>query len=146
MRAVGQVGETKKWDILGIGLSALCAVHCLAIPFLIGVLPLLGLGFVADHEFEWVMIAIISLLAGLSYFNGYRRHKRAVVWVFFLVGALTFVVIRPLVSHDHGHEHFHGFELHHFATVFGGTVFALGHWKNWHWHRPSCKKSCCSER
>ncbi|MBK1875384.1 MerC domain-containing protein [Pelagicoccus mobilis] len=144
MEVVMQEGETKKWDILGIGLSILCGIHCLSVPFLMGVLPMLGLDFMADHGFEWAMMGIIFLVAGVTYFNGYRRHRRAGVWGFFAVGVLIFAVIRPMLSHDHGHDHFHGFEAHHIATIIGGSVFVLGHWKNWHWHKPSCKKECCS--
>lgn len=145
MEAVAEETETKKWDIVGMGLSVLCAIHCLSVPFLMGVLPMLGLDFVGDLGFEWVMTSIIFLVAGVTYFNGYRRHRRAGVWVFFVIGVIIFTVIRPMLGHDHGHGHFHGFEPYHFATIIGGTVFVLGHWKNWHWHKPSCAKPCCSD-
>lgn len=148
MEAIAQEGETKKWDMVGIGLSVLCAIHCLSVPFLIGVLPMLGLDFVADHGFEWVMVSIITLIAGVTFFNGYRRHRRAGVWVFFAIGVFIFAVVRPLLMHDHhghGHSHSHGPDFHNIATILGGLAFVLGHWKNWHWHKPSCKKSCCSE-
>lgn len=135
MQAVAERRETKKWDIVGIGLSILCAVHCLSIPFLMGVLPMAGLGFVVDHEFEWVMMGIIFAVAGTTYVSGYRRHKRTAVFVFLAIGILIFAAIRPLLP-----EH-----LHPIATILGGCVFVFGHWKNWHWHRPSCKEPCCSE-
>ena len=134
MEAVAQQSETRKWDIVGIGLSVLCGIHCLSVPFLIGVLPMLGLDFMADHEFEWVMMSIIFVVAGLTYLNGYRRHRRAGVWAFFAIGVITFAVVRPMLDHD----------LHPLATLVGGAVFILGHWKNWHWHKPSCHKPCCS--
>lgn len=142
MEAVMQETETKKWDIVGIGLSVLCAIHCLSVPFLMGVLPMVGLEFVANHEFEWVMMSIIFTVAAVTYFNGYRRHRKAAVWAFFAIGVLVFSVIRPLVYHDH--DHGHGIDLHNIATLVGGFVFVLGHWKNWHWHKATCKKPCCS--
>lgn len=136
MQAVAQQVETKKWDVVGIGLSVLCAIHCLSVPFLMGALPLLGLDFVANHEFEWVMMSFIFIVAGLSYYNGYRRHKHAAIFVFLLLGVLVFAVVRPFLP-----EH-----LHSIATIIGGCVFVAGHWKNWHWHRPSCHEPCCSRK
>lgn len=134
MEAVVEVTETKKWDVFGIGLSVLCAIHCLSVPFLMGVLPLVGLDFVADHEFEWVMMSFIFIVAGWSYVNGYRRHGKVGIFVFLAIGVLIFAGIRPFLPE----------ELHPVATISGGLVFVLGHWKNWHWHKPSCKKPCCA--
>ncbi|MBD5779277.1 MerC domain-containing protein [Pelagicoccus sp. NFK12] len=136
--------ETKKWDLAGISLSVLCAIHCLSVPFLMGVLPMFGLDFVGNHEFEWVMMGIIFLVAGISYVNGFRRHGRKAIFAFFVAGVVIFTVVRPLLGHDHHHDHVHVNDLHHIATVVGGLVFVLGHWKNWHWHKPSCHKPCCS--
>ncbi|MDQ8184518.1 MerC domain-containing protein [Pelagicoccus sp. SDUM812002] len=129
-----QTVETRKWDVAGIGLSVLCAIHCLSVPFLMGVLPLVGLDFVADHGFEWVMMSLIFAVAGLSYFNGYRRHGRKAIFTFLAVGMIIFAGIRPVLEEG----------LHPVATILGGCVFVLGHWKNWHWHKPSCRKPCCS--
>ena len=123
---------TRKWDVVGIGLSVLCAIHCLSVPVLIGVLPLLGLEIVANHEFEWVMMAIIFVVAGLTYLHGYRRHGRKAVFCFLIVGVAVFLGIRPFVTE----------ELHPLATVAGGMTFILGHWKNWHWQRPCCRSAC----
>lgn len=134
MSSVVESGETKKWDVAGISLSILCAIHCLSVPFLVGVLPLLGLDFMADHGFEWVMMALIFSVAAISYYSGYRRHRHKAIFAFLFIGILVFALVRPFLPED----------LHSIATLAGGTVFILGHWKNWHWHRPSCHEPCCS--
>ena len=41
-------------DWLGIGASVLCAIHCAAMPFVVGLLPLIGLSFLADPAFQGV--------------------------------------------------------------------------------------------
>lgn len=130
MDAIVQDSETKRWDVAGIGLSILCGIHCLSVPFLMGAFPLLGLDFVANHEFEWVMMILIFVVAGLGYYHGYRRHRKAAVFGFLAVGVVIFAGIRPLLPE----------ELHPVATICGGVAFILGHWKNWHWHRPSCSR------
>ena len=128
--------ETKKWDAVGIGLSMLCAVHCVSVPILLSVLPMTGLGFVANHEFEWVMMGIIFVVAGVTFVRGYRRHRNRGVFVFFALGLVIFLFVRPFVPED----------WHPFATIAGGLAFIAGHWKNWHWHRPTCRKPCCTPK
>ncbi|MDQ8202100.1 MerC domain-containing protein [Pelagicoccus sp. SDUM812003] len=134
MRESEEIGDNKTWDLLGISLSVLCAIHCLSVPLLIGILPLIGLDFVADHEFEWVMMGIIFLVATWGYWRGYLRHRRKQIFWFLLLGVAIFACVRPFLSE----------EFHPVATLAGGLVFVMGHWKNWHWHRPSCRRSCCS--
>ena len=136
MSSEALMGETKKWDLLGIALSVLCAVHCLSVPLLLGAVPLAGLEIVADHEFEWVMMSLIFVVAAFTYFSGYRRHGRKEVFLFLALGVATFLLVRPLVSEA----------WHPVATLAGGLVFVTGHWKNWRWHRPSCDEPCCSGR
>lgn len=48
-------------DRIGIIVSCACAVHCAAVPLLIGVLPLLGSSFIADERAE--LLPIPTLLS-----------------------------------------------------------------------------------
>ncbi|HEY7166149.1 MAG TPA: MerC domain-containing protein, partial [Candidatus Binatia bacterium] len=46
---------TASWlDALGTTVSVACAIQCTVFPFIIGVLPLLGLGFLAGDGIEKV--------------------------------------------------------------------------------------------
>ena len=63
-------------DWLGVGASVLCAIHCCAMPFVVGFLPLLGLSFLADPSFHQWMVAICLALALLAFVPGWRRHHR----------------------------------------------------------------------
>lgn len=135
MEMASEAAGTKKLDVVGISLSILCAIHCLSVPLLLGGLPLVGFEFVAEHEFEWVMMSLIFAVAGVSYFTGYRRHGRKEIFLFLLAGVIIFAVLRPLLPES----------LHPIATIAGGLAFIAGHWKNWHWHRPACPKPCCAD-
>src|SRR5690348_9027020 len=53
-------------DRVGATASFLCAVHCALLPFVIALLPLIGLGFLADHRFERVFVACAAALASRS--------------------------------------------------------------------------------
>jgi len=69
-------------DRVGAAASFLCAVHCAALPFVLTVLPALGLGFLGDHRFERIFIACASALALGSLIRGYRRHRVAsALWI-----------------------------------------------------------------
>ncbi len=59
----GMQPQHKKWlDIASMGLSALCVVHCLALPFVAAVLPFLGLLSNSD----WVHPLLVLIAAPLS--------------------------------------------------------------------------------
>lgn len=79
-------------DWLGVAASVLCAIHCAAMPFVVGFLPLLGLSFLADPAFHKWMVGICLLLALLAFVPGWRRHHRlapAIIGVLGL-GLITF--------------------------------------------------------
>ena len=70
--------QEQRWlgrlDRLGIVLSGVCIVHCLALPLLVAALPLLGGGVLGGHSFhEWLLLAVVPVsLVALVF--GYRRH------------------------------------------------------------------------
>jgi hypothetical protein len=65
--------------------TSVCAVHCLATPFLVGVLPLVGLSFFAAPWFEWSMVALAAAMGsvgfGLSYFRLHNNPRPFIVFV-----------------------------------------------------------------
>ena len=71
--APGALAETA--DRIGATASFLCAVHCAALPFVLAVLPAIGLGFLADHGFEHGFIVFATVLATTILVRGYRRHR-----------------------------------------------------------------------
>lgn len=121
-------------DALGIFLSIACAIHCLALPVLMGVLPLIGMEFFMDHEFEHVMMAIIFLVAGFTLYRGFRVHKRLSVMVAFVVGMIAFLLVRPSLPE----------QLHSIATLIGGMAFIAGHWMNWKFGKEKPGNCPCS--
>lgn len=54
--------------------SVACAIHCAAMPMVIGYLPVLGLQWLANESFHQVM-AVVCFAFGLSAFvPGWRKH------------------------------------------------------------------------
>ena len=79
-------------DRFGTGLSLLCALHCMASPLLMTILPLAGLGFVVREATEGVLLAASVALAAASLCWGFQVHRR---WraLLFLVDAIRFIVV-----------------------------------------------------
>ena len=77
-------------DTTGACLSFACAVHCLAMPLLVAVLPLVGLGFLVSERAELVIIIGAVGLAIGSLAWGIRHHRN---WRAFLIliTALAFI-------------------------------------------------------
>jgi hypothetical protein len=78
-------------DRVGMAASTLCAVHCAVLPFVLGLLPLIGMGFMAHSWFEWGMVGLAATIGTVSLFRGHRIHRRHTAWCFFLPG-LAFVL------------------------------------------------------
>ncbi len=89
-------------DRIGITASVLCAIHCAAIPFLLTMLPLWGLEFMADERVEMAMIGLSLVIGVWSLVGTYRKnhHKIAPVLIliagFLLIGLGHFIGNQPL--------------------------------------------------
>lgn len=111
-------------DRVGAVASFLCAVHCAALPFVLTVLPALGLGFLGDHRFERIFIAFASALALGSLIRGYRRHRVAsALWV---AGAGIALLWTGAWLFDSGDRPV----MHAALVTLGGCCVALAHMLN----------------
>lgn len=121
-------------DRTGAFLGFACAIHCLSVPFLIGVLPALGLGFVADERFEWLVLVLAAFVAFFSSRSGMRSHgRKAIVWGF----GLTFLWL--LGGHFLSPE---GSFLHHLMSALGGFALFFMHLLNLKWARQAHQGAC----
>jgi hypothetical protein len=101
--------------------SLLCALHCAALPFVLALLPALGLGFLANHGFERAFIACASVLAIVMAVAGYRRHRTARAFAFLIpglallwLGGFAFDLANATLWHS-------------LFVAAGGTCVALAH-------------------
>jgi len=111
-------------DRVGATASFICALHCAALPFVMAVLPALGLGFLADHLFERIFIACASTLALAVLAHGYRRHHDARALRMLAPGFALLWTGGFLVD---GHD---TIGLHALLVVLGGSCVALAHLTN----------------
>jgi len=125
-----QISPRKRWalpgwvDSLGSAGAVVCAVHCALLPFVLAMLPALGLAVLASSGLEYGYVAFATVLAIASLWMGYRRHRvyRALV---FLVPGLAAVWAGILVQVLH-----ENIVLHAVVMTFGGTLIAVAHLVN----------------
>lgn len=110
-------------DRIGAIASFLCAIHCAALPFVLAILPLLGLSFLADHAFERGFVLFASALALFALVNGYRRHHRVLPLRLALPG-LTLLVVG--VTFAEGYS----IMVHSVLVTCGGLLVASAHFCN----------------
>lgn len=108
-------------DRVGATASFLCAVHCAALPFVLALLPALGLGFLAEHKFERIFIACASCLALVALIRGYRRHRVASALMLVVPGLILLWLGAYVFDADNS------LALHATLVVLGGCCVALAH-------------------
>jgi hypothetical protein len=86
------------WDKLGMSLSLLCAIHCLAMPFVITLLPLAGAAFNLDLATELLLIGSSIVLSGTILYKDYRRHHHSFRPLGVLIAAVLLITLLHLVS------------------------------------------------
>lgn len=108
------------WDRIGVFGSGACIAHCLLLPLVVPMVPLLsGLA-----ESEWVHITLLALL-GLSalaaFVPGYRTHRAVSVLVIGFVGVVL------LSGGVLAHEYSAAAALNAPLTVVGGIALISAH-------------------
>lgn len=124
-------------DRFGAAASFLCAIHCAALPFVLALLPLAGLEFLADHRFERAFVVFACALALLTLANGYRRHRRPAALMLAFPG-LSLLLLGVTVAERSP------LAWHSVLVTCGGVLLAGAHVANlWmdrraHLHGPDC--------
>ena len=93
-------GPARPWlDKLGITASVACAVHCIAAPLLLLLLPAAGAVW-SDPMVHWVLAVLVLPLAILVVYRGYRKHGKGLTLGAAVLGAGFIVagLIAPMVS------------------------------------------------
>lgn len=111
-------------DKLSIGLSMLCAIHCLVLPLLLVALPSFGALQLQNENFHtWMLISVIPIsLYALT--MGCKKHKR---YRLFLFGATGLVLLVSAVLFE---DYIGGEFGEKSLTLLGATLIVLAHFGN----------------
>lgn len=109
-------------DFLGFSASLICAVHCVALPFLLTLAPLTGFGFLENPWLEYSFISFSFIVASFSLIHGYKKHHKKKSPL--AIVAAGFI----LVATGHSFEDsLHGITI--LAT--GAILISIAHYLNW---------------
>ncbi len=87
-------------DKTGAAVSWICAVHCLAMPFITSFLPLLGISFLAHEGVEYVFIAASIVIASISLLPSYfRQHGKIRTLLLFSTG-IVFIIFSDILFEE----------------------------------------------
>ena len=123
LRVAMQV-EQKQLDRLAIGLSALCALHCLMTPLIILFVPFLSFMFFDDKFFHLYLLFLIVPTSLFAFYIGFKGHKDTTV---FLYGTLGLMVL--LFAALFGHQ-YAGESSEKVITLFGSLISSFAHFRN----------------
>ncbi len=117
------------WDRLGIGLSGLCAVHCLLTPVVLSLLPLWP---TLQTVNAWVHPALLVLIVPVIVGALLRAKRTGRIATAALLGSGFLVLVGAWWGHD-----MWGPIGERLGTVAGSALLIAGHVQNWRCHRAS---------
>lgn len=85
-------------DLIGIGLSGLCTIHCLLISFFMMSMPILARYYLSNPYIHVILAVFILPIGSLAFFNGFRKHENFKILLFGLVSILAVGGI-PAITH-----------------------------------------------
>lgn len=88
-------------DRLAVGMAVLCGIHCLLMPVLIAVLPIIATGFFAHEDFHLWMLLFVLPTTGISIFMGCRKHKDKWTAILSLIGIGIMIAVTAFEYLNH---------------------------------------------
>ena len=107
-------------DRIGITATSLCALHCILLPVILPALPLLGVGFLADHAWEHVFLIVTAILGSIAMFSGFKRYHRK-LYPFYL---LMLGVVVYWQKHDFSEA------VQPYIIILGALLIVTAHFLN----------------
>jgi len=122
-------------DKFAVSLSLLCAIHCLALPVMLVLLPSLTALQLDNEAFHHWMIVAVLPISFYALTMGCKKHKRYSLLFLGFTG-LTLLVLAVLLGEDITGEY--GEKT---LTLFGAILISSGHY----WNFRLCQQhiNCC---
>ena len=115
---------SKYFDRVAIALSTICIVHCLAMPFLIAVLPVAAFAVGGDGHFHSLMLWFVVPTSVLGFGLGVRVHRRTDIVLMGLV-AIAGLAATALWGHTAWDP-----SVEVLVNVAWSVLLAAAHWRN----------------
>jgi hypothetical protein len=117
-------------DMLGIGASSLCLVHCMAMPVLIAAMPMFVPQVLEGPVAHYILGIAVLTFALLAIGPGYARHRQNGVAIFAAIGVVAVLIATFLL----------GESRYEFPLITAGNLMLIvAHVKNY----KLISKACC---
>jgi hypothetical protein len=111
-------------DNLGMAASTICLIHCLLMPFVIAMLPVLGWQCLESKSAHHILAFFVFCFALFAIVPGYMKHKRSQILLSMIAG-LSLVLIATFVCGPLLPE---SLELP--LITAGNLILVATHWQN----------------
>ncbi len=125
--------NNNRLDGLAVILSGTCMLHCLVLPLLVTLFPIVQGGFLEEQYFHLIMLVFILPTSLVALTIGCWKHKDRLTIVLGTVGLSTLVVTALW-----GHSLF-GLTGERIVTTVGGLTLAAAHIQNY----LCCRREDC---
>lgn len=115
---------SRYFDQVAIALSAICIVHCLALPIVVVALPVAALSLGDSQHFHGLMLWVVVPTSLVGLLLGYRLHQRAGLVA---LGTLGMVVLGAAATYGHAGW---SLALEVVVSVAGSLTLGAAHWLN----------------
>jgi uncharacterized membrane protein (Fun14 family) len=116
---------SKYFDHVAIALSTICIVHCLALPIVVALVPVLALTWgLSDSHFHALMLWFVVPTSVLGFALGYHAHRGVAI---VLSGAVAIAVLAFVALRGHG---VWTFAAETAVSVAASVLLAVAHWRN----------------
>lgn len=109
------------WDRIGIGLSGICAIHCLLVPVLVSLIPLWP-AFGEFHEFTHLFFFLAIAPAVILSIKNRKKLKSISGYLFTGLGIILLAWLFNETLGDYGEAG---------VTLIGSLLLIRGHWLNY---------------
>ncbi len=116
-------------DVLGIGTSIACAIHCAILPLFLSSFSLLGINIIHNSLFELGMILLAFVLGLLALRHGFVQHHRSYVPFMLFSAGMLFLLAK---------QYWHSYEL---LLPFAVILIVTAHVCNLRFKRIAEKQS-----
>lgn len=125
-------------DLVGIGASVACAIHCAVLPLFLSGLSIFGVNIIHNFWFEMGMICLAFGVGLLSLRHGFRLHHRSPIPFILFSGGMLFLFAK---------QYWHDYELFllPFAVILiiSAHIFNLRFTRDFHKKRETLTPDTC---
>lgn len=113
-----------RWDVIGIGASIACAIHCILLPVIFTTVTLCGIEFIHNPYLEALTILVSMSAGSWAILRDHRHKSQAIIWSF-IMGLVLMITGNFL----------HGAATEIICKLAGGALIVFAHLKNLRHHK-----------